>query len=87
MICVDLKKQIDQDILEYQEKLKYIENIQKPEWAFNYWVLDRIFHEDEELIEEKIIDYNDKGIDCYEIYEDTKEIYLIQNKYYNDSTK
>ena len=27
------------------------------------------------------------SIDCYEIYEDTKDIYLIQNKYYNDNTK
>ena len=81
------KKQIDQDIIEYQERLRYVENIQKPEWAFNYWVLDRIFYEDEELIEEKIIDYNDKGVDCYEIYEDTKEIYLIQNKYYNENTR
>lgn len=27
------------------------------------------------------------GVDAYEIYEDTKELYLIQNKYYNDSSK
>ena len=26
------------------------------------------------------------GIDAYEIYEDTKDIYLIQNKYYSSST-
>lgn len=81
------KKQIDQDIAEYQSKLKYVSNIDKPEWAFNYWVLDKLFYEDEELIEEKIIDYDDQGIDCYEIYEDTKDIYLIQNKYYSQDTK
>lgn len=83
----DFKKQIDQDIKEYQSRLKYVSNINKDEWAFNYWVLDKLFYEDEELIEEKIIDYNDMSIDCYEIYEDTKDIYLIQNKYYNDNTK
>ena len=55
--------------------------------SFNYWVLDKFFYEDEELIEDKIIDYNDMGVDAYEIYEDTKELYLIQNKYYNDSSK
>ena len=26
------------------------------------------------------------GIDAYEIYEDTEDVYLIQNKYYSDST-
>lgn len=83
----DFKKQIDQDIKEYQSRLKYVSNINKDEWAFNYWVLDKLFYEDEELIEEKIIDYNDMSIDFYEIYEDTKDIYLIQNKYYNDNTK
>ena len=81
------KNQIDQDILEYQETLKFVSNISKPEWAFNYWVLDKLFYEEEELIEEKIIDYSDLGIDCYEIYEDTKDIYLIQNKYYSEDTK
>lgn len=58
----------------------------KDEWAFNYWVLDKLFYEDEELIEEKIIDYHDMGIDAFEIYEDTQDIYLLQNKYFSDET-
>lgn len=78
--------QIDSDLQEYVTKFWYISNIKKPEWAFNFWILDNLFHEDEELIEEKIIDYNDKGIDCFEVYEDTKEVYLIQNKYYSEDT-
>lgn len=82
----DFRTQIREDIKEYQ--LRYpISNIEKDEWAFNYWILDKFFYEDEELIEDKIIDYNDMGVDAYEIYEDTKELYLIQNKYYNDSSK
>ena len=80
------REQIEDDIKEYQENYPYITNINKPEWAFNYWVLDKLFYEDNELIEEKIIDYHDMGVDAYEIYEDTKEVYLIQNKYYSDST-
>lgn len=72
---INFRNQIDEDIKEYQSKFKYISNIYKPEWAFNYWVLDKLFYEDEELIEEKIIDYGDMGIDCYEIYEDTKDIF------------
>ncbi|MDD6332911.1 MAG: AIPR family protein [Clostridia bacterium] len=82
----DFKKQIEEDIKEYQENYKYISNIEKDEWAFNYWVLDKLFYEDEELVEEKIVDYHDLGIDAYEIYEDTKDIFLIQNKYYSDTT-
>lgn len=82
----DFKKQIEEDIKEYQENYKYISNIEKDEWAFNYWVLDKLFYEDEELVEEKIVDYHDLGIDAYEIYEDTKDIFLIQNKYYSETT-
>lgn len=83
---VDFKKQIEEDIKDYQQNFPYVSNINKDEWAFNYWILDKLFYEDEELIEEKIIDYHDMGIDAYEIYEDTKDIYLIQNKYYSNST-
>lgn len=82
----NFKNQIEEDIREYQTKYQYITNIEKDEWAFNYWVLDKLFYEEEELIEEKIIDYHDLGIDAYEIYEDTKDIFLIQNKYYSDAT-
>lgn len=83
----NFRKQIEEDIREYQEEYSYIPNIEKDEWAFNYWVLEKLFYEENELIEEKIVDYHDLGIDAYEIYDDTKEVYLIQNKYYNDKTK
>ncbi len=82
----DFKKQISEDIKEYQTNFPFVSNINKDEWAFNYWVLDKLFYEDEELIEEKIVDYHDLGIDAFEIYEDTKDIFLIQNKYYSDTT-
>lgn len=45
-----------------------------------------MYSEDEDLIEEKIIDYNDKGIDCYVWHEEFKNLYLIQNKYYDDNS-
>jgi len=80
------KDQILEDIREYQKDNPFIENIQKDEWAFNYWVLDKLFNEDEEIIETKIIDYNDMGVDCYEIFEESDDIYLIQNKFYSDDT-
>ena len=64
----NFRKQIEQDIKGYQDNFKFIANIHKDEWAFNYWVLDKLFYEDDELIEEKIIDYNDLGTDAFEIY-------------------
>lgn len=82
----NFKKQIDSDIKDYQEKYLYYPNIKKTEWAFNFWVLYNLFMEDESVIGSKIIDYNDMGIDAYEIYEDTNDVYLIQNKYYSDDT-
>lgn len=83
---MDFKKQIEEDIIEYQRKYPNIPNINKPEWAFNFWVLDKFFQLEEELIENYIVDYHDLGVDCYAYYEDTKELYLIQNKYFSDNT-
>ena len=80
------KKQIEEDILEYQNEYPHIPNISNDAWAFNYWILDKLFHEDEELIEGKILDYHDLGIDAFEIYEETKEVCIIQNKYYSEAT-
>ena len=83
----DFRNQIKQDILEYQKRFPNICKIEIDEWAFNYWILDKFFYEDEELIEDKILDYKDMGIDAYEFYEDTKDLYLIQNKYYEDCSR
>ena len=84
----DFKKQIEEDIKAYQEKYgNTMLDINKEEWAFNFWILDKFFYEEEELIIDKITDYSDYGIDEYEWYEDTKELYLIQNKFYGEDTK
>lgn len=79
-------KQINEDIAEYQERFPNITNIKKPEWAFNFWILDKLYSVDEDLVEEKIIDYNDGGIDCYVWHEDKRDLYLIQNKYFSEDT-
>ncbi len=61
--------------------------INKAEYAFNYWVLGKLYNIDEELIHDSIVEYNDKGIDCYAHFEDSKELYIIQNKYYSDFSR
>lgn len=80
------KKRIEEDLIDYAEKYPNITNIHKKEWAFNFWVLDKLFSEDEQLIEEKIVDYDDKGIDCFVWHEDLHDLYLIQNKYYSEES-
>jgi len=59
-------------------------NLTKPEYAFNYWILSRIYSVDEELIYDCITEYTDKGVDCFVHFEDNKELYLIQNKYHSE---
>lgn len=83
----NFKKQIEDDIALIQKQFSHIDNkLQKDEYAFNYWVLSRLYSLDEEIIPNNVTDINDKGIDCWVHYEDTKELFLIQNKYYSENT-
>lgn len=82
---VSFKKQIIEDIQDYQQRFPNIANIKKDDWAFNFWVLATFFNMEEELIEENICDYNDKGIDCYYYNDSTNDLYIIQNKFYGDT--
>jgi len=84
---ISFRKQLEEDIQEYKEKYPFVPNIQKPEWAFNFWVLDKLYSEDDQIIVDHIVDYNDKGIDCFVWHESQLDLYLIQNKYYSDDTK
>lgn len=80
-------EQIIEDIKNIQSEFdKLDKNLNKDEYAFNYWILSRIFSIDEELIPNLITEYNDKGIDCFVHYEESKELYIIQNKFYNSDT-
>ena len=80
------RDQIKEDIEFYQLRHPHVPNIDKPEWAFNYWVLDKLFGEDEDVIVGNITDYSDNGIDCYVWHEDSRDLFLIQNKYYTDNS-
>ncbi len=82
----DFLKQIEEDIQDYQKRYPTMLNIQKKEWALNFWILDKLYSVEEDIIEEYIVDYNDKGIDCYVWHEDQHDLYLIQNKCYSENT-
>lgn len=80
-------KQLKEDIEELQEQFgnivpkKYDDN-----WWLNFWVLEKYFHVDGNLVPDNITENNDGGIDCFYYDEDGKNLYLIQNKYYLNST-
>ena len=80
------REQIKEDIEHLKEKLSWDKNIQKDEYAFNYWVLGNLYSLEEEVSNNNITEYNDKGIDCWVHHEYDKKLYLIQNKYYCEKT-
>lgn len=83
----DFRLQLEEDIRLIQEDWTHIDsNIVKDEYAFNYWVLSRLYNIDEQIIPSNITEYNDKSIDCFVHFEESKELYIIQNKYYSDNT-
>jgi hypothetical protein len=82
-----LKEQIIEDIKLIKDQfLQNDSNLNKDEFAFHYWVLGRIYNIDDEYIPDQIVEYRDYGIDCYVHYEDSKELFIIQNKFYDEST-
>jgi hypothetical protein len=79
--------QIEEDFEILKDNLfHYDPKLDKPEYAFNYWVLSKMYNVDEEYIFDLILEGNDKGIDCYAHYPESKRLFLIQNKYYSDAT-
>jgi len=85
-IMEQFREQIAEDIkLIQKDWIDLDHNIRKNEYAFNYWVLSRLYDVDEQLIPDMITEYNDKSIDCYVHYEDSKELFIIQNKYYGET--
>jgi len=87
MSLVTFRKQISEDLSLFEkEYVRQSENLKKKEYAFNFWILTELFHVEPEIANEYILEYNDGGIDCYVHYDENKELYLIQNKYYDKHT-
>lgn len=77
-------EQIKEDIdIIRDSQIQYDEKLSKDEYAFNYWVLSKLYNVDEDCILSNITEYNDKAIDCFVHFPDSKELYIIQNKYYD----
>ncbi len=84
----NFKQQIKEDIEKIQEQYIRIDSkLKNSDYAFNFWVLQKMYNIEECLIPGYILEDSDRGIDCYYFNEDSKELFLIQNKYYNDSSR
>lgn len=80
---IDFFRQIKQNLNEYKTDYPNNINMQRDEWTFNYWILDKLYSVDEETIFDQIIDVHDKGIDCYHFDDDNNTLYIMQNKFYD----
>ncbi len=84
----NFKKQIERDLVDIKSEYSRIDTkTSKPDYAFLYWVLLKIFNIDEESVSDYITEYNDKSIDLYVHFEETKELFIVQCKYYNEDTR
>ncbi|MBK5211781.1 MAG: AIPR family protein [Coriobacteriia bacterium] len=78
-----IRDQILEDIRAIQgDYLSSIPNLKSDDYAFNFWVLTKLYCIDEEIAISYITDNSDRGIDCWVYFEEAKELYLIQNKFY-----
>ena len=80
------RQQISDDISQIQAD-SLDERIGNADLAFNYWILANMYDEDEQASSPQVTEYHDKGIDCFVHREESKELYIIQNKYFSDNTK
>lgn len=84
----NFKNQIESDLEDIKLSFKdYDKNLENKDYAFLYWVLLKIFNVDEESVLDNITEYNDKSIDCFVHFEETKELFIIQCKHYGEDTK
>lgn len=87
MDLINFRKQLKEDINFIQDNYLYLDpNLKKDDYSFNFWIQTKMYEVDEEVAINNITEYNDKGIDCFVHYEETKELFLIQNKYYGENT-
>ena len=78
------RNEIINGINDIATKYLYMDSkLEKKEYAFLYWILMNIYNVDDELIQDHITEYNDNAIDCFVHFEENKELYIIQCKYYD----
>ena len=84
----NFKDQIERDIKDIQEEYANIDSrIRDVDYAFLYWILLKLFNiDEEETITDYITEGNDKSVDCFVCFEETKELFIIQCKHYDENT-
>ena len=81
---INFKMQIEEDIHFIRDSFMCLDNnLNKDSYGFLYWILTKIYNEDENNCIDLITEFNDKGNDAYIYFEETKELFLLQGKYYS----
>ena len=84
----NFKAQIEKDLEDIKEDYERIDpHVSNKDYAFLFWILLKIYNVEEESVTDYITEYNDKGIDCFVHFEETKELFIIQCKHYDEDTK
>ena len=83
----NFKDLIERDLIDIGNEYSRIDSkTQKPDYAFLYWILLKVFNIDEDMILDHITEYNDKGVEFFVNFEDSKELFIIQCKHYDENT-
>lgn len=70
------KIQIAEDIELIMNDWRHLDNhLRKREYAFNFWILSKIYNQEEHTIPGLICEYKDKGVDCYVHFPESKELF------------
>ncbi len=81
---IAFRNEIHNGLLEISKNYRYItDKVEKREYGFLYWILMNLYNVDEEIVPDCITEYNDKSIDCFVHYQENKELYILQCKYYD----
>ena len=83
----NFRQQIQEDLRHLQGRLNWNERMKSDSFAFNCWVLTNLYDENEDTVFDQITEYKDKGIDCFVHREESKDLFIIQNKYYGEDTR
>ena len=84
----NFKEQIERDLDDIKDDYERIDpHLSNKDYAFLFWILLKIYNVEEESVTDFITEYNDKSIDCFVHFEETKELFIIQCKHYAEETK
>ena len=83
----NFKLQIERDLDDIKNDFERLDpHVSNKDYAFLFWVLLKLYSVEEDNVLDCITEYNDKSIDVFVHFEETKELFIIQCKHYDEDT-